>query len=86
MSDWQKERSPEKIAQYRDEINKDELISRCEEVSVESLHDPTKFDKNDFLIARIFWDRNENKYHDHWAFLDKRQENGFEKFVKDHKI
>ena len=72
MSNWQKERSPEKIAQYRDEINKNELISRCEEVSVESLLDPLKFDKNDFLIARIFWDRNEGKYHDHWAFLKER--------------
>ena len=72
MTDWQKERSPEKRAQYRDEIIKDELLSRCEEVSVESLHDSTKLDKNDFLIARIFWDRNEGKYHDHWAFLKER--------------
>ena len=72
MEDWKRGMNPEKKALYRDEINKDEMLSRCEEISVESLHDPTKLDKNDFLIARIFWNRNEGKYHDHWAFLKER--------------
>ena len=72
MNDWKKEKSPEKKQLYRDEINKNELLIRCEEILIESLRDPKRLNKNDFLIARIFWDKNERKYHDHWAFLHDR--------------
>ena len=72
IDDLKKGMKPEKKALYRDELNKKELTSRCEEISVESLHDPLVLNKNDFLIARIFWDRNDEKYHDHWAFVLQR--------------
>ena len=72
IDDLKKVMKPEKKALYRDELNKKELTSRCEEISVKSLHDPLVLNKNDFLIARIFWDRNDEKYHDHWAFVLQR--------------
>ena len=71
MEDW-KELNPEKKSMYRDEINKQEILSRCEEMSAGMIYDSDKLVKGDFMIARIFWDKIEQKYHDHWAFLGRR--------------
>ena len=71
MEDW-KGTSPEKKAIHRDEINKEELISRCQEIGAGMLYDTTRLDVGDFMIARIFWNIDEKKYHDHWAFLERR--------------
>ena len=41
MEDW-KELNPEKKAMYRDEINKQEILSRCEKMSAGMIYDSDK--------------------------------------------
>ena len=71
MENW-RTLNPEKKAMYRDEINKKEILSRCEAITAGMVYDSDKLDKGDFMIARISWNKTEEKYHDHWAFLERR--------------
>ena len=71
MEDW-KRMTPEKRAMYRDEINTQAMFSRCEEVNATMLYDNDRLDRGDFIVARIVWDKQKEKYHDHWVFLQER--------------
>ena len=71
MEEW-KEMSPEKKAMYRDEINTQAVFSRCEEVTEDMFEDADRLDRGDFIITRIIWDGDKEKYHDHYAIVDER--------------
>ena len=71
MEDW-KRMSPEKRAKYRDDCNTKTMFGRAEEIGTRSLYDKDKLDRGDFIIARIIWDEDKEKYHDHQAFVKQR--------------
>jgi len=77
MSDWN-EMSPEKREETRNEINIQSVFSRCEEVTEEVLLDEDHLDRGDFIIGRVIWDGDKEKYHDHWAIVTERKEDGID--------
>ena len=71
MKDWNA-MTPQQRADKRDELNAEAVFSRCEEVTKEDLKDVDNLDRGDFIIARIIWDGDKEKYHDHWAIVKER--------------
>ena len=67
-----KDLSLEKRAAYRDAINTAAMFSRCEEVGPDMLNQEDHLDRGDFVIARMVWDEDKEKYHDHWSFVLER--------------
>ena len=64
--------TPEDRAAKRDELNAGAIFSRCEEVKRKDLEDEDHLDRGDFIIARVIWDGDKEKYHDHWAIVNER--------------
>ena len=67
-----KDLSLEERAAYRDALNTAAMFSRCEEVEPSMLLQEDHLDRGDFIIARMVWDDDKEKYHDHWTFVLER--------------
>ena len=48
------------------------MLSRCEELNAELLYDEDRLDRGDFIIARIVWNEEKHKFHDHSAIIENR--------------
>ena len=67
-----KELSLEERAAYRDVVNTTAMFSRCEVLEADQLCEEDHLDRGDFIIARMIWDEDKEKYHDHWAIVNER--------------
>ena len=67
-----KDLSLEERAAYRNAINTIAMFSRCEEVEAGTINHEDNLDRGDFFIARMVWDEDKEKYHDHWSFVFER--------------
>ena len=50
------------------------MLARCEELTPDLLEDEDRLDRGDFIIARIVWNEEKQKFHDHSAIIENRQE------------
>ena len=48
------------------------MLSRCEEINANLLKDVNRLFRGDFIIARIIWDEEKQKFHDHFAVIENR--------------
>ena len=48
------------------------MLSRCNEINADLLKDVNKLFRGDFIIARIIWDEEKQKFHDHFAVIENR--------------
>ena len=48
------------------------MLARCEELTPDLLEDEDRLDRGDFIIARIVWNEEKQKFHDHSAIIENR--------------
>ena len=48
------------------------MLARCEELTPDLLEDEDRLDRGDFVIARIVWNEEKQKFHDHSAIIENR--------------
>ena len=48
------------------------MLSRCDEINAKSLKDVNRLCRGDFIIARIIWNEEKHKFHDHFAVIEDR--------------
>ena len=48
------------------------MLSRCKEMTADLLNDINGLCRGDFIIARIIWDEEKQKFHDHFAVIENR--------------
>ena len=48
------------------------MLARCEEVTEEQLVDEDILNRGDFIVTRIVWDAEKEKFHDHFGIIQSR--------------
>lgn len=74
-------KSPKERAAERDALNTETMLTKAQEMNEDNV---TDLEVCDFFIARFVMDKEEEKYHDHFAFVKEKDSEGVEViFVSD---
>ena len=59
------------------------MLARCEEVTEEQLVDEDILNRGDFIVTRIVWDAEKEKFHDHFGIIQSRYTCSIDYFLSD---